>query len=1013
MDSALRRIRRNRVHRGGRSFRSIRMNQPHRAVPRDGVGTALARRVERAGVMESLFGFVAIQGKSRGVGRVITQWARILQTRGVGFATIGLCALCLVFSPFAKAAAAATIAWDPINSPIVTGYRIYYGPVGTSFLGSVDVGNTFTGQVAGLQEGITYRFAVVSYGVIGVESALSSEVTYTPRLAPTVQLSQPIAGSVVASGSTVLLAADVVSNGNAIGKVEFLVDGAVVGEDLVAPYTLSWTATSEGQHTVASRVSYSGSSTVNSGAVSLSVTTAPTVVASTPPLVILTSPVDGSVRSTPLSIGMAASVQANGHVISKVQFYSGSRLIGEDTTSPYSCTWPGVTAGTYSVFARAIYDGNLIQVSSSSVVIVQDLPVIELTAPLNGTVWFSPATIGLVASVTANNHVISKVRFFNGTTLLGEDTTAPYTWQWSGVGDGVYSITARVYYDSGSSLPSAPVSLTVTSTPPTIRIDSPVSGSIQSFGSDVLIHGVVAMNGHAPTKVQFLRNGEWMGEVAGPDYQWQWTAASAGQHVWVARLIYDGGVSLDSAPVTITVALPPPSIQLTSPLNDSSYLAGTDVSLQAAVQANGNPVIKVEFLVDDVVVGESNGPLYGANWSSAAARTYRVAARLTYGSGLVSSSVSNLVTLTNPPPSVRLDFPLAGTAYQVGEWIPIQASLTLKGNTPSKVQYLVNGQVIGETTTSGLSLNWAGSVPGSYSLVARLFYNGLRTVDSLPVGISLASTPPVIALEPALDGAAFAPLSTIPLGVVIQANGNPINSVEYIVDGVSIATVTEAPYTWLWTNAPVGAHLLTARLSYSSSATLVSAPASFWVGELPPPWLSKDFQTDGWAGSSSRSNQVFAISGAGVVNGAADSARFVYQALSGDAEITACILSTTPTGRAGSVGLMMRESLAADSRHVFMGIAATGEWRWQRRDDTAGITWTGNYGVSSLPRAWVRLVRVGNLFSGYSSSDGVNWTLQNTRTLLMPSTIYFGLVVSSGASTSLNAAEFGSVLAVP
>ena len=61
-----------------------------------------------------------------------------------------------------------------------------------------------------------------------------------------------------------------------------------------------------------------------------------------PPTVTMTSPTNGSSYSAPASISLAASVTPNGHTITKVQFYSGTNLLNEDSTSPYSFTWTNV-----------------------------------------------------------------------------------------------------------------------------------------------------------------------------------------------------------------------------------------------------------------------------------------------------------------------------------------------------------------------------------------------------------------------------------------------------------------------------------------------------------------------------------------------------------------------------------------------------------------------------------------------------------------------------------------------
>ncbi|MDO8413506.1 MAG: DNRLRE domain-containing protein, partial [Gallionellaceae bacterium] len=57
-------------------------------------------------------------------------------------------------------------------------------------------------------------------------------------------------------------------------------------------------------------------------------------------------------------------------------------------------------------------------------------PTVSLTAPANNTVVTAPATITLAATAT-DDGTISKVEFYNGTTLLNTDTTAAYGYIWS------------------------------------------------------------------------------------------------------------------------------------------------------------------------------------------------------------------------------------------------------------------------------------------------------------------------------------------------------------------------------------------------------------------------------------------------------------------------------------------------------------------------------------------------------------------------------------------------------
>src|SRR4051812_43058994 len=75
-----------------------------------------------------------------------------------------------------------------------------------------------------------------------------------------------------------------------------------------------------------------------------------------PPVITLSGPVNGSTYTAPATISLSAAVTPNSHVVSKVQFYANGSLVGEDASSPYTLSWSNVAAGTYSLTARLVYD---------------------------------------------------------------------------------------------------------------------------------------------------------------------------------------------------------------------------------------------------------------------------------------------------------------------------------------------------------------------------------------------------------------------------------------------------------------------------------------------------------------------------------------------------------------------------------------------------------------------------------------------------------------------------------
>jgi regulation of enolase protein 1 (concanavalin A-like superfamily) len=70
-------------------------------------------------------------------------------------------------------------------------------------------------------------------------------------------------------------------------------------------------------------------------------------------------------------------------------------------------------------------------------------------------------------------------------------------------------------------------------------------------------------------------------------------------------------------------------------------------------------------------------------------------------------------------------------------------------------------------------------------------------------------------------------------------------------------------------------------------------------------------------------------------------------------------------------------------------------------DATTAIDATG---TPVYPNVWIRLQRIGNVFNGYYSTDGVNWILMSTVTVALPATVDLGLAVASNVSTQTTTA---------
>ena len=137
-------------------------------------------------------------------------------------------------------------------------------------------------------------------------------------------------------------------------------------------------------------------------------------------------------------------------------------------------------------------------------------PSVALTQPANGATFTAPATIGLAADASDPDGSVAKVEFFNGATKLGEDTAAPYTYTWTGVPAGTYSLTARATDDRGAQTTSSTRTVTVnapTATPTfgNTAIGSGVRGGRRGLQVRVGLHARRGRHGHLVQPVRARR----------------------------------------------------------------------------------------------------------------------------------------------------------------------------------------------------------------------------------------------------------------------------------------------------------------------------------------------------------------------------------------------------------------------------------------------------------------------------------------------------------------------------
>jgi RHS repeat-associated protein len=193
-----------------------------------------------------------------------------------------------------------------------------------------------------------------------------------------------------------------------------------------------------------------------------------------------------------------------------------------------------------------------------------------------------------------------------------------------------------------------------------------------------------------------------------------------------------------------------------------------------------------------------------------------------------------------------------------------------------------------------------------------------------------------------------------------------------------------------------------------------STPIDFIVTSqpLPTPWLDGDVGPVGLDGSATYASGTFTVKGSGAgIYGTADQMHFAYQSLSGDGTIVARLVSLVGSG--AQVGLMIRETLNAGAASAYVAYYPNYTYLFYRPSTGANTSEIANYLTATLPY-WLKLVRSGNMFSGYQSADGVTWVQVGTsQTITMAQNVYVGFAVSSFSNSSLATATFDSSSFVP
>jgi hypothetical protein len=160
-----------------------------------------------------------------------------------------------------------------------------------------------------------------------------------------------------------------------------------------------------------------------------------------PPTVVITSPTAGNTFLVGSNIVVNVSASSVAGIVTTVDLFRGGSLVGTLEEQPYSFAVVDSPAGSNSFFA--VVTDSVGQMATSAVVNVLVANIgLTLISPTDGAVFAGTNPIPISAFALLPSGAITNVEFFVDDQKIGEDSTAPYSANWSDVTAGSHRFTA-------------------------------------------------------------------------------------------------------------------------------------------------------------------------------------------------------------------------------------------------------------------------------------------------------------------------------------------------------------------------------------------------------------------------------------------------------------------------------------------------------------------------------------------------------------------------------------------
>lgn len=508
---------------------------------------------------------------------------------------------------------------------------------------------------------------------------------------------------------------------------------------------------------------------------------------------------------------------ANLDILVNIYNGSGQLVTTIDPSGVSAAVWnTTVASGTYYIHVSGTGEGNpqtngysdygsLGEYSISGTIPVSgtgnQLPAVSITSPSNNASFTAPASVTITASASDPDGSVTRVEFFNGSTKLGESTSSPWTFSWTNVSAGSYTLTARATDNQGA---------TATSSAITVNVTSPVCNVPTGLAASNITSTSATLN--------------WQAASGAQSYLLWYRAVGT---AWST----ENSVTVESNSYNLTGLTANTDYEFTLRSNCSDQTSG--YASPYGTFKTGTPVVR--------------GPFGGTAWpvpGKIEAENYDIGGiNVAYADNSAGNS-GGVYRTDDVDIESTTD---AGGGFNVGwilngEWLEYTTNVTASGryrlevrvasiNSDRTFNILMDGQDISGTLSvpnTGGWQNWQTVTVNDISLSAgqkimRIAMNGdgfnINHVTFSP----MPNAAPVVSITSPSDNASFSAPADIAISASASDSDGTIASVEFFNGSTKLGERTSAPYTFTWAGVAAGAYQLTARATDNNGAVTTSS----------------------------------------------------------------------------------------------------------------------------------------------------------------------------------------------